>query len=112
MWYTSAMPNLVVYVPADVARALEVKGVSEDIQRRACKEVLVGLANGELGAGGVVAPGSPSGVVPGSGAPAPSSRVRVNRNADPAGTVVARSDGKCPGFAPAGTKCKLCGKTH
>ena len=38
------MPNLVVYVPADVARALEAIGVSQDIQRKACKEVLVGLA--------------------------------------------------------------------
>ena len=46
------MPNLVVYVPADVARALEVRGVSEDVQRRACREVLVGLADGGLGAGG------------------------------------------------------------
>ncbi len=45
------MPNLVVYVPASVARALVVLGVSEDLQRRACREVLEGLAGGELGAG-------------------------------------------------------------
>lgn len=56
------MPNLVVYVPADVARALEMMGVSEDIQRKACKEVLAGLAAGAQTVGGVGAnDGSPSG---------------------------------------------------
>lgn len=69
------MPNLVVYVPADVARVLEAKGVSEDVQRRACREVLVGLADGGLGAGELDAD------VPGpvrSPSPAPSPRVPLN----------------------------------
>lgn len=68
------MPNLVVYVPADVARALDAKGVSEDLQRRACKEVLVGLANGELGSGEVPAAGSPP-VAGAAVSPVPSPRV-------------------------------------
>lgn len=67
------MPNLVVYVPADVARALEVRGVSEDVQRRACREVLVGLADGGLGAGEPEAGGvvSRAGAEPVSPAPSP-----------------------------------------
>jgi hypothetical protein len=48
------MPNLVVYVPADVARALEVQGVSENMQRLACREVLTGLADDGLGRGDAV----------------------------------------------------------
>jgi hypothetical protein len=66
------MPNLVVYVPADVARALEANGVSENLQRRACKEVLIGLANGELGSGEAPLKSPP---VAGAGrSPEPSSR--------------------------------------
>ncbi len=77
-WYGGAMPNLVVYVPADVARALEARGVSEDLQRRACKEVLAGLADGGLGAGD-----KPAGATErtqndsGSGGKAPSGRATV-----------------------------------
>ena len=64
------MPNLVVYVPARLARSLEAIGVSEDLQRRACREVLVGLADGELGAGEPEAAGvSARGVRRGAGVP-------------------------------------------
>lgn len=74
------MPNLVVYVPADVARALEAKGVSEVVQRRACNEVLYGLAENGLVAGGVVVSrglgsgevSAPSPPVAGAGSPEPS----------------------------------------
>ena len=71
LWLTSAMPNLVVYVPARVARALEAMGVSEDVQRRACKEVLVGLADGELAAGDLTEGGQARG---GVASPGPTSR--------------------------------------
>ena len=63
------MPNLVVYVPADVARALEVKGVSQDLQRKACKEVLAGLANGGLEEGVARASGRREAAAPSSSPP-------------------------------------------
>ena len=48
------MANLVVYVPVRVERALEAMGISPDVQRRACVEVLTGLSeNGGLGSGEV-----------------------------------------------------------
>ena len=67
------MPNLVVYVPARLARSLEALGVSEDIQRRACREVLAGLADGELGAGEPSGGSAPSAERGRASSPAPSS---------------------------------------
>ena len=97
------MPNLVVYVPADVARALEVKGVSENVQRRACKEVLAGLADGGLGAG------EPQAVVASAAEGAGSVQSSpVSRRSSPAPSP----SRKCGADVARGTRCKLCGEKH
>lgn len=104
------MPNLVVYVPADVARVLEAKGVSEDLQRKACKEVLVGLADGleegvaRAAAGDVVSPLDGA-----AAAPSSSPREPVTRSEGRSGSA---GSGKCPADTPRGTRCKLCGEKH
>ena len=87
LWLTGAMPNLVVYVPARLARSLEAIGVSEDLQRRACREVLVGLADGELGAGEPEAATSPAGggSRPAVRPPAPSRSSKRSFRPDPKG---------------------------
>lgn len=86
------MPNLVVYVPADVARALEALGVPQNIQRKACQEVLVELSNGGLEERAPMSVND-RGV----------SSSQPSRSSSPSG---------CPGYVPAGVRCKLCGQVH
>jgi hypothetical protein len=90
------------------------KGVSEDIQRRACKEVLAGLAEDGLAAGAEAGEGGQHA--------RPASRVTAPEAVAPAASPLssalsdsrrlARSGGKCGADVARGTRCKLCGEKH
>ena len=115
------MPNLVVYVPADLARTLEAKGISEDLQRRACKEVLVGLGAGDVPGAAVSGDAATDGEARGGVIP-PRPGVRISPSPAPSSPVSAVKfpgrrayeppSGKCAADAPSGTRCKLCGEVH
>ena len=135
------MPNLVVYVPAGLARELAALGVSLEVQRRACHAAVKALANGGLGAGEprvADPPGrsaeavAPAAVSQSSPAPSPGSEL-AGRGED-AGVAERTqnvpvsaaephlggrsprprpaSSSKCPADTPRGARCKLCGEKH
>lgn len=107
------MPNLVVYVPAGLWKELE-ETCGEDAKNQAREVASLAIRNYVKEVALVERGASENEPVPVTVEPASAGRGAESAYgiAGPEATTRPRSTSACSSYAPAGTKCKVCGKVH